>query len=109
MLTEVERVIQYAASNKSGCHLRLLRQVSTAGSWKGYLREPVVQLLALRYLSLAGRATAPANLLRLFGAPPIPNAGRARTRARRVASSAARTLLPDEVFKLILDFWNERL
>ena len=109
MLTEVERVIQYAASNKSGCHLRLLRQVSTAGSWKGYLREPVVQLLALRYLSLAGRATAPANLLRLFGAPPIPNAGRARTRTRRVASSAARTLLPDEVFKLILDFWNERV
>ena len=105
MSTEVERAIQYAASNRSGCPLRLLRQVSTAGSWKGYLREPVVQLLALRYLSLAGRATAPANLLRLFGAPPIPNAGKARTRARRAAS----TPLPEEVFKLVLGFWNERV
>ena len=89
--------------------INLLQAVEAAGSYKRYLREPVVQLLALRYLSLAGRATAPANLLRLFGAPPIPNAGRSRTRARRVASSAARTLLPDEVFKLILDFWNERV
>ena len=79
--------------------------MSTAGSWTGYLREPVVQLLALRYLSLAGRASAPANLLRLFGAPPIPNAGRARTRARRAAS----TPLPEEVFKLVLGFWNERV
>ena len=105
MLTEVERVIQYAASNRSGCPLRLLRQVSTAGSWKGYAREPVVQLLALRYLSLAGRATAPANLLRLFGAPPVRNAGKARTRARRAAS----TPLPEEVFKLVLGFWNEHV
>ena len=89
--------------------INLLQAVEAAGSYKKYLREPVVQLLALRYLSLAGRATAPANLLRLFGAPPVRNAGRARTRARRVASSAAWTLLPDEVLKLVLDFWNERV
>tara|TARA_B100000475_G_scaffold36418_1_gene23697 strand:- start:60 stop:824 length:765 start_codon:yes stop_codon:yes gene_type:complete len=100
---------QYPSPNISLCPLRLLRQVSTAGSWTGYLREPVVQLLALRYLSLAGRASAPANLLRLFGAPPVRNAGKARTRARRAASSAARTPLPEEVFKLVLGFWNERV
>ena len=85
--------------------IELLQAVEAAGSYRRYLREPVVQLLALRYLSLAGRASAPANLLRLFGAPPVRNAGKARTRARRAAS----TPLPDEVFKLILDFWNERV
>jgi hypothetical protein len=85
--------------------INLLQAVEAAGSYKRYLREPVVQLLALRYLSLAGRATAPANLLRLFGAPPVRNAGKARTRARRAAS----TPLPEEVFKLVLGFWNERV
>ena len=85
--------------------IELLQAVEAAGSYKRYLREPVIQLLALRYLSLAGRASAPANLLRLFGAPPVRNAGKARTRACRAAS----TPLPDEVFKLILGFWNERV
>ena len=89
--------------------IELLQAVEAAGSYKRYLREPVIQLLALRYLSLAGRASAPANLLRLFGAPPVRNAGKARTRARRAASSAARTPLPEEVFKLVLGFWNERV
>ena len=89
--------------------IELLQAVEAAGNYERYLREPVVQLLALRYLSLAGRASAPANLLRLFGAPPVRNAGKARTRARRAASSAARTPLPEEVFKLVLGFWNERV
>ena len=70
------------------------------------MREPVVQLLCLRYLCLAGRATPPPNLARCFGSPPIANADKARTRSRRRASSAARTPLPDEVFEHILTFWN---
>ena len=83
----------------------LLTAVEAAGSWKRYVREPVVQLLCLRHMCLAGRATAPPTLVRCFGAPPVPNAGKARTRARRVA--AARPL-PDEVFALILGFWHWR-
>ena len=84
----------------------LLTAVEASGSWKRYVREPVVQLLCLRYLCLAGRATPPPNLARCFGSPPIANADKARTRSRRRASSAARTPLPDEVFEHILTFWN---
>ena len=84
----------------------LLTAVEASGSWKRYVREPVVQLLCLRYLCLAGRATPPPNLARCFGSPPIANADKARTRSRRLASSAARTPLPDEVFEHILTFWN---
>ena len=84
----------------------LLTAVEASGSWKSYVREPVVQLLCLRYLCLAGRATPPPHLLRCFGSPPIANADKARTRSRRLASSAARTPLPDEVFEHILTFWN---
>ena len=83
----------------------LLTAVEDAGSWKRYVREPVVQLLCLRHLCLAGRATAPPNLVRCFGAAPIPNAGKARTRRRRAAGS---TPLPDEVFAHILGFWHWR-
>ena len=84
----------------------LLTAVEAAGSWKRYLREPIVQLLSLRHLCLAGRATAPPTLVRCFGAPPVPNAGKARTRGRRVAAA---TPLPDEVFALILSFWHWRM
>ena len=84
----------------------LLTAVEASGSWTRYVREPVVQLLCLRYLCLAGRATPPPNLARCFGSPPIANADKARTRSRRRASSAARTPLPDEVFEHILTFWN---
>mmetsp|Transcript_4211 Transcript_4211/g.14126 ORF Transcript_4211/g.14126 Transcript_4211/m.14126 type:complete len:222 (-) Transcript_4211:14-679(-) len=84
----------------------LLTAVETSGSWKKYVREPVVSLLSLRYLCLAGRATPPPHLLRCFGSPLIANADKARTRSRRLASSAARTSLPDEVFEHILTFWN---
>jgi hypothetical protein len=80
----------------------LLEAVEAAGSWKRYKREPIVQLLSLRYLCLAGRAMAPPKLVRCFGAPPVPNAGKARTRSRR----AANTPLPDEVFSHILGFWS---
>ena len=80
--------------------------MEAAGSWTRYVREPVVQLLCLRHLCLAGRATAPPTLVRCFGAPPVPNAGKARTRARRVAAA---TPLPDEVFALILSFWHWRM
>ena len=83
----------------------LLTAVEAAGSWKRYAREPIVRLLSLRFLCLAGRATAPPKLVRCFGAPPVPNAGKARTRARRAASG---TPLPNEVFAHILDFWNWR-
>ena len=83
----------------------LLTAVNSAGSWKRYMREPIVQLLSLRHLCLAGRATAPPKLVRCFGAPPVPNAGKARTRRRR---AAAATPLPSEVFAHILDFWNWR-
>ena len=84
---------------------RLLMAVEAAGSWKRYVREPAVQLLCLRYLCLAGRATAPPTLVRCFGSPPVPNAGKARTRHRCAASS---TPLPDEVFAHILGFWHWR-
>ena len=106
-LTLARRLLVYSPDMQPV--IELLQAVEAAGNYERYLREPVVQLLALRYLSLAGRASAPANLLRLFGAPPVRNAGKARTRARRAASSAARTPLPEEVFKLVLGFWNERV
>ena len=85
--------------------IKFLTGVRAAGSWTRYVREPVAALLALRYLCLAGRARAPPHFLRLFGAAPIPNAGKARTRARRVAAA---TPLPTEVFAHILGFWNRR-
>ena len=81
----------------------LLTAVENAGSWKAYVREPVVALLSLRYLCLAGRATPPPHLARCFGAPPIPAAGEAGTRSRRAANNIP---LPDEVFEHILTFWN---
>jgi len=83
----------------------LLTAVEAAGSWKRYAREPVVQLLSLRHLCLAGRATAPPTLVRCFGAPQVPNAGKARTRHRRAASAIP---LPEEVFAHILGFWHWR-
>ena len=81
----------------------LLTAVETAGSWKAYVREPVVALLSLRYLCLAGRATPPPRLARCFGAPSIPAAGEAQKRVRRAANI---TPLPDDVFEHILTFWN---
>ena len=99
------------------CHyshiIDLLEAVDRAGSWKNYMRavrEPCVKLWTMRYLCLAGRAHAPPKLLRLFGsskAPkPVAGAVAARTRSKRLASSAARTTPPDEVFKHILGFWD---
>ena len=87
----------------------LLADVSSAGSWKKFVREPSVKLLTLRHLTLAGRATAPPSLVRLFGTPPpvwSPE-GAVRTRSRRLKSSAARTPLPEEVFELVLAFWSK--
>ena len=81
----------------------LLTAVENAGSWKAYVREPVVALLSLRYLCLAGRATPPPRLARCFGAPSIPAAGEAQKRVRRAANI---TPLPDDVFEHILTFWN---
>lgn len=86
----------------------LLADVSSAGSWKKFVREPSVKLLTLRHLTLAGRATAPPSLVRLFGTPPLrPLEGAVRTRSQRLKSSAARTPLPDEVFELVLAFWSK--
>ena len=81
----------------------LLTAVENAGSWEAYVREPVVALLSLRYLCLAGRATPPPHLARCFGAPSISAAGEAQRRGRRAANS---TPLPDDVFEHILTFWN---
>ena len=81
--------------------IALLTAVRAAGSWKRYSREPSVKLWALRYLALAGRARAPPQLVRLFGAAPIPK-GAARTRSKRLAG----TPLPDEVFVHVLGFWD---
>jgi hypothetical protein len=87
----------------------LLADVSSAGSWKKFVREPSVKLLTLRHLALAGRATAPPSLVRLFGTPrPVRSPeGAVRTRSRRLKSSAGRTPLPDEVFELVLAFWSK--
>jgi hypothetical protein len=101
-----ESSLRYSPFIKYREIIDLLEAVEAAGSWKVYVREPVVALLKLRYLCLAGRATPPPHLARCFGSPPIANADKARTRSRRLASSAARTPLPDEVFEHILTFWN---
>ena len=68
----------------------LLVAVRDAGSWHRYCVEPSVKLFALRHLSLAGRAVAPPNLLRLFGAPRAPTGCASRTRSRRRLGSAVR-------------------
>ena len=83
----------------------LLAAVQDAGSWHRYCVEPSVKLLALRYLSLAGRAVPPRNLLRLFGAPRLRAATgcASRTRSKRPRSVDAP---PTEVFQLILEFWG---
>ena len=77
----------------------LLSAVHAAGSWKRYVREPLVMMLSLRHLTQTGRATPPPHLERLFGAP----------RVNGWTLLGSRTL-PDEVFKLVLSFWyrNER-
>ena len=123
---------QYAWDEHYGYITRLLEAVEDAGSWTDYVRrvrEPSAKLWALRYLCLAGRASAPENLTRLFGSPlPEAAAGAAastsptsmskiplvswvfqwaRTRSRRRALSAARTTPPDEVFAHVLSFWEE--
>lgn len=100
------RDLRGIGSSRSEEFVDLCEAVAAAGSWKRYLREPIVQLLALRYLCLAGRATAPLNLVRCFGSPPIPNAGKARTSARHATSGRP---LPDEVFALVLEFWHFKL
>ena len=83
----------------------LLRAVCNAGSWHRYTVEPSVNLFALRYLSLAGRAVPPPHLVRLFGSPrPTAATGCAsRTRARRLRRIDPP---PTEVFGLILEFWD---
>ena len=79
----------------------LLLAVKNAGSWHRYCVEPSVKLLALRHLSLAGRAVPPPNLARLFGARATGCASRTRSkRLRRVDAP------PAEVFRLILEFWG---
>jgi hypothetical protein len=77
----------------------LLVAVRDAGSWHRYCVEPSVKLLALRHLSLAGRAVPPPNLARLFST---------RTSAARTPSKRPRTVAapPTDIFKLILGFWG---
>ena len=83
----------------------LLVAVRDAGSWHRYCVEPSVKLLALRHLSLAGRAVAPPNLLRLFGAPPRATGCASRTRSKRRLGSSV-DAPPTDVFRLILEFWG---
>ena len=77
----------------------LLMAVQDAGSWHRYCVEPSVKLLALRHLSLAGRAVPPPNLARLFST---------RTSASQTPSKRPRTVAapPTDVFKLTLEFWG---
>jgi hypothetical protein len=82
----------------------LLVAVRDAGSWHRYCVEPSVKLLALRHLSLTGRAVAPTHLLRLFGAPPRATGCASRTRSKRRLGSI--NAPPEEVFGLILEFWG---
>ena len=90
-----------AAQNVPRCQpaADLLVAVRDAGSWHRYCVEPSVKLLALRHLSLAGRAVPPPNLARLFST---------RTSAARTPSKRPRTVAapPTDVFKLILEFWG---
>lgn len=81
----------------------LISDVQAAGSWRRYEREPFVKLHVLRRLCLQGRGVAPANFVRLFGAPPSSGGLASRTRSRRASPS---TLLPDECFAHVLGFWD---
>ena len=126
-LDDAEETLTYYDELEHGCGYRigedvwrchyshiidLLEAVDRAGSWKNHMRavrEPCVKLWTMRYLCLAGRAHAPPKLLRLFGGSdpkPVAGAAAARTRSKRLASSAAQTTPPDEVFKHILGFWD---
>ena len=126
-LDDAEETLTYYDELEHGCGYRigedvwrchyshiidLLEAVDRAGSWKNHMRavrEPCVKLWTMRYLCLAGRAHAPPKLLRLFGGSdpkPVAGAAAARTRSKRLASSAAQTTPPDEVFKHILDFYD---
>lgn len=96
-----------ASAHYQAC-LDLVRCVRSAGSWQRYVREPSANLKGLRYLCLAGRATAPPSLARLFGRPPVRSPKGAATRSRRRENSIARTPLPEEVFAHVLGFWDPR-
>ena len=71
----------------------LLAAVKRAGSFKRLCREPIVNLLCLRYLCLAGRATPPPELGRLFG-----------ERAPRSPGRAPPATLPEDIFKQVISY-----
>ena len=71
----------------------LLAAVKRAGSFKRLCREPIVNLLCLRYLCLAGRATPPPELGRLFG-----------ERAPRPPGRVRPAILPEDIFKQVISY-----
>ena len=87
-----------------------IADVKRAGGWRRYLKEPRIELVRLRSLSLRGRATlrratrqavAPRSVLqRLFGAPPT------RTPAASNKSARVASPVPREVFWHIFSYWK---
>jgi len=74
-----------------------MRELTAAGSWKAYARQPRVELVRLRSLCARGRATPPPELERLFDCPS------SATTEKPKAARAARPL-PKEVFWHVLSF-----
>ena len=97
-------MIRFLLENGADLHQGCARRSVCTKSWHRYCVEPSVKLLALRHLSLAGRAVAPPHLLRLFGAPPWATGCASRTRSKRRLGSI--NAPPEEVFGLILEFWG---
>jgi hypothetical protein len=79
-----------------------MRELTAAGSWKAYARQPRVELVRLRSLCARGRATPPPELERLFGVFDCPSSATTETPK---AARAARPL-PKEVFWHVLSFWR---
>ena len=79
--------------------MAFMRELTAAGSWKAYARQPRVELVRLRSLCARGRATPPPEpvIERLFGAPASPT----KAKAARVARP-----LPNEVFWHVLSYWR---
>ena len=79
--------------------MAFMRELTAAGSWKAYARQPRVELVRLRSLCARGRATPPPELERLFDCPS------SATTKKPKAARAARPL-PKEVFWHVLSFWR---
>lgn len=106
--------------------IQFLVDVTEAGGWRGYVREPRVRLFELRTLCALGLASAPRSYLRFTDVAPAkllervfgPNRRRGGAKPPPDSAAAAappkiprddarvRHPLPKEVFWLILEFWH---